>query len=918
MQYTLYTCSSRLKLTYQLYFALKQNDLVVRAVHNSEILELIPHTKLVGDLPRCFIDDYVHWLNIGNGRMEMRPKSARWESSCSNWVAKVATAGESSVARGSMQLIDIHSPTFQMISTLLKPIEEAENLVIGWSLDTDSLSIELPRFRLAFSVNSDNLLECQNMPGMVIDANQSCGSLFGLVNQLVLCTRNDLHKRVPPSRTVIIPHGQIRFERQGHHSKAIVETKLQTSVKYFEYRVDTTLGRLVGNVSLFSRLFKIYLHAVTSHCLPDPLTGHTGTEEALRELRGAACHSFQSLGIEEIQLLRSIAALAPLHTFYPRDMQVMQQIEWLNLPSMAQQFDFYTTTHSIMQHADRLNIFYQNTEAEGKGLKKGGRSDAEIHLSERAKLRTVVYNPVDLAAYSDFSREKNDVAYFSRDTPSTDNEGTHSERAAFFIAAALCRWEPSWNAPLRLLDTFEGWGLMGGFNESVTFSYHRDWLRLNLADNWISMYELCRRCSQAQDRFAMLFSFSSLAYTSPSARLLLQTLLSFAVNRDGLRDSGMPTSPYFDLSKGFSPDVDRLASVIQSTAFEFEESPEVEYEALDEESDVDAGKRRFALYEARVANQIADLIDDLIDQWPCDEPVLMQQSNDGESWRFDMGICSEQIQALFRDWFQNRQLCMHTIKLQKILESFPISASPAAVPYCFTTSHDQYDVATSPNRVLSAFDHLRQRTCPRLPNTTANRLKAKHIISQGQHKAINDNRLKALISELQNNKDTFYRHYGDELDKSRKDLANDHVPIATVGMSYSPATIADYRDDCRTSFEAMFVSIQQALAPQNRAEIALSVAGLWPRYTFRSILGMMTLKHRSTLSPAWRHAFTTVTKAMLNYQRSCRLLKWAIAENADEFNKELENDSLDQREEQTPSFDWLLIQVRWSRLLRKF
>ncbi|KAF7977091.1 hypothetical protein HWV62_4673 [Athelia sp. TMB] len=903
---------------HQLYFALKQNNLVVRAKHGSDIFELIPHTQLVEDLPRCFIDDCVHWLNIKNGQMEMRPKSAPWESSSSNWVAKVTKDGESSVTRALTHLIDIHSPTFRMISTLLKPIEEAKNLVISWSLDTDSLSIELPRFRLLFTMNNDNLLECQNMPGMVIDSNQSSGSLFGLVNQLVLRTKDDIHKRTPPSRIVIIPYGQIRFEHQRYHTRATVETKSQTSVKYLEYKVDSTLGRLVGNVSLVSRLYKIYLHAVTSHCLPDPLTGHTGTEEALRDLRGAGCQSFQSLGIEEIRLLRHIAALAPLHTFYPRDMQVMQQIEWLNLPSMAQQFDFYTTTHSIMQHADRLNIFYQNTEAEGKGLKKGGRSDAEIHLSERAKLRTVVYNPVDLAAYSDFSKEDNDVTYFSRDNamPDLEEGQANSESAAFAMSHALYHWRSSYIAPLRLLDMFEEWQLMGGFNPSATFSYHRDWLSLNLADNWMSLYELCRRCSHAQDQFTMIFSFSSLAYTSPSARQPLQILLAFAVNSDRLRGLDTPMSPSFDLGKGFSPNAYKLREAISLSTFEFEDSPEAEYEAYDEESDVEAGERCVALYEARVAEQTTELVDILLCQWPCEEPILEDQPSDGESWRFDMEVCSEQIQAFFKDWFQNKQLHLHTTELQRILESFPISALPNVALYHFATSHSQCGAAHSPNIVPTAVDQLMQRNSPLLANDTPKRLNSKGIETQRPQSLIVDDRLKALIIELRGSRDSFHRHYGNALDDSRKDLINDHVPNITVGIPYSLATIASYQNDCRAYFETVFTSIQRTLAPRNTAETVLSVAGLWPRYTFRSILEMMTLKNRPTLSQAWRRAFTTMAMSMLIYQRSCRLLKWAVAGNADEFSKELENDALHQREEKMTSFDWLLIQLDGDFLAR--
>lgn len=892
-------------MPYQLFFALKQTDLVVRAKRGSEVLELVPPPKLIKDLPRSLIHDYVHWLNIRSRHMELRPIATRWESSIDNWVIKFNPGG-TTMTRGSLKLIDIHSRTFAMVAALLKPIEEAENLVVSWS-SKEKLSIELPRYRLSFFLNEDGLLECLNLPGMVIDSDQSIGSLVGLVNQLVLRTNHGMVKRAPSSRKVIIPCGQISFELHGHHSQTVVETKSQPSVKFLEYKVDPDLGRLVGNVSLVSRLFKIYLHAVTSHCLADPLTGLTGTEEALRELRGAACQSFQSLGIEEVGLLRHIAALAPRRTFYPHDLKVMQQIEWSSLPPMAQQYDFYPAVHDIIKHADRLSVFYRNTEAEAKGLNKGIRSDAEVYLSERAKLRTMVYNPVELAALLELSRNGNDVPYFSRDTPDLDNSGTHSESAAFATSHALYRWKASWNTPLRLLDTFKAWSLMGGLNQSTSFSYNRDWLQLDLADNWISIYELCRHSSKARDRFAMLFSFSSLAYTSPTSQHLLHTLLAFATS-DQLYDLDTPSSPCFDLSKGFSPDRDKLASVMQSFAFEFEDSPEVDYEAYEWEDEEDAGSRRFALYEACVAGQINELVGHLMRQWPCEEPHIMDLPKDGEPWRFDICLYGQQVLNLFQDWFQNRELSIHTIELQSFLDAFPSSASPVATPYHFTTAHDQTDV-NCPKVNPSGIDLFRQRTSHVLFNSAPQRLAVNFTRTRASHATSDDDRLKALISEFQHNKDPFYQLYGEELNKSRSNLTDDHIHISTANILHSFDTIADYRDDCFANYERVFSSIQEALAPKNTVEIALSIAGLWPRFTLRSLLGRMTLKGRAALSQGWRQALTILTTAMLIYQQSQRLLRWAVAENADEFNQELENEVIDEREEQTIDFDWLLIQV---------
>ena len=63
--------------------------------------------------------------------------------------------------------------------------------------------------------------------------------------------------------------------------RVVIDTASATHVKHHCYHIDDQLGRLVDNRRLQSRLYRLYLHATTSHCVVDTLTGRTGTEEAL-------------------------------------------------------------------------------------------------------------------------------------------------------------------------------------------------------------------------------------------------------------------------------------------------------------------------------------------------------------------------------------------------------------------------------------------------------------------------------------------------------------------------------------------------------------------------------------------------------------------------------------------------------------
>ncbi|KAH9046985.1 hypothetical protein EDB83DRAFT_2634842 [Lactarius deliciosus] len=155
-----------------------------------------------------------------------------------------------------------------------------------------ALEASLIRLRLVFFVNQNSELECRSMPGYVVDDLQSSGTMFGLKNQLVLRPSNGSSET---PRQVIIPQGNIEFGMDGDFSRVSITTGTARNVDWHEYTINTDLGRLAGNVSLRSKVYQCYLHALMSHCLPDPLLGHTGTEESLNMLQSAAFLSFQRL-----------------------------------------------------------------------------------------------------------------------------------------------------------------------------------------------------------------------------------------------------------------------------------------------------------------------------------------------------------------------------------------------------------------------------------------------------------------------------------------------------------------------------------------------------------------------------------------------------------------------------------------------
>jgi hypothetical protein len=376
---------------YQLFFSLRDGDLTLQArkPEDSQLLQFVPREVFVGDFPKTFVDDYVHWLDIGTGEVEFRPVASAWTPDPSNWRLAFGTrslfrkiSGDSAGA-APVFLIDIHSNTFQMISDILSPLESPEHITITCA--TEALEASLSRLHLVFFLNQDSDLECRSMPGYVIDESQSCGTMFGLKNRLVLHPSDN--SEMP--RRVVIPQGDIEFSSDGDFVDVSIKTGMARHVHWHEYTIDTDLGRLTGNVSLHSKLYQCYLHALTSHCLPDPLLGHTGTEESLNMLQSATFLSFQRLGEDDAKLLNLISDLTPVRSYYPLNFKSMITVKWNDLPVLSQHHDFYPAVLAILDHAHAMEALYDNPIVFETPRRQAS-------LLTRTASRTKLYYPNDL------------------------------------------------------------------------------------------------------------------------------------------------------------------------------------------------------------------------------------------------------------------------------------------------------------------------------------------------------------------------------------------------------------------------------------------------------------------------------------------------------------------------------------------
>ncbi|EFR01627.1 hypothetical protein MGYG_04630 [Nannizzia gypsea CBS 118893] len=445
---------------HQVSFRMHDSELVIRTKVYGHIYELIPDTALTRDFPDAFVQQYAHWLEVSTGRVEWRPLEHVWETTSNNWWMKREEI-HYTLVKGDLRLIDVRSPTAKAVSLALGPLESTNHIHIFFNHMTRCLDIHLPRLKLDFFLTPNSLqLESKQFREMVVDENQSLRALTGLTNKLMLRGSRD------SSRSVIIPHGDVTSERTDQHvSVRIKPDPSEQNVSYHFYQVDLTLGRLVDNGSLKSRLYKFYLHAITSHFLVDGLTGRTGTEEALSGLSLASTQSFLKLDCDEIDLLKLIAKLTPRREYYPKHLRVMQQIKWNeDIPPLAQHPSFSRFVNLIFNIASAQDI---------PGSLPPENIPTDEHLLERAAAREAVYRVHGFGAED--HKPGYDSVYVPRDRI--------SENTRELDVCAIAKQVDDWSAGLQnhshLLSEIEYWSrpVAGVSEESLLpLGYDVSWL----------------------------------------------------------------------------------------------------------------------------------------------------------------------------------------------------------------------------------------------------------------------------------------------------------------------------------------------------------------------------------------------------------------------------------------------------------
>jgi len=541
------------------------------------MFELIPDSELISVLPRALIHDHFHWYNTKTHIVEFRPLSDRWTPDLKqNWSTDFGLAlSRPRPDFGVRQfLVNPNHPLSRAIHNVFSPLEQNPlNLFITFNYEHSTncepqpLSIFLPRYKLAFVITEQGELSCLSHRGFIVDSNEDIGTLYGLHSKLVLCRP----AKTGRERKLIIPIGSITPSTTGdNHPTVSVDVPSDAlSVGHRVYEVDSLLGRL-REATFSDSLYRLYLHALTSHQLADPLTKRTGTEEALEGLKQASSFSFQTLDSDDLALLQLLGQLTPRRSLYSRQTKTMQTVQRHTiLPPTLEHHGFAAIVQKIWSYWLSIRVLYPEFQGkkgddDDEEFLSGYRTEQQEQLTRRAAARNLFYAPLESDPPNSRGNDRDDIP--QRDSM-REPGSIYRESLAFGMAKLVQEWPVNLDVTAELPSNVKGWNGVEARQAMLTLDYSGVWVESSLRTVWRSLYDLCRAAKKETDQSKLTFLLGTLAYRHPDEFHIHSTLLAFATSPQ-FAQLAAPNSGDLNFNYGEAPTESKLRSFVASVRFE--------------------------------------------------------------------------------------------------------------------------------------------------------------------------------------------------------------------------------------------------------------------------------------------------------------------------------------------------------------
>ncbi|KAH8689142.1 hypothetical protein BGW36DRAFT_442375 [Talaromyces proteolyticus] len=888
---------------HQIHMGFRDKRVFMRACFGNNILELISPSLFHGssglDLPADLIENCLHWLNLNTGVIEIRKAPDIWISKFTCWRLDVPRR----IARRKDKhtLVDPRSPTFVRIARIFKDFEPSNRVTMFQA--EKGLNIDLRRLELSFWV-ANGLLRCRQL-GSEIDPNQDAGTMYGLQSKLVI---RDIKN--PNKRSILVPLGDIEYDLIGND----VSVTVKNQGDYGRFQINDMLGRLDCPAEPRLLYFKAQLHAYTSLVVPDPLTGRTGSEEALQFLSSGICQPWAPISQGPARILLSISRLSPRRGSY-QGLRTMQTVDWdPKLSTDIQKDEFRKLTHSLFEKSKILTMFHPrkggdiSTENEDFDLEC---DQDQLHLQNRSIWRRRLYERTfDVCATT---AAPQDIIYGSR-----DRDISSQAHLNVYIATTLLRnWHQSTFYTSSLSSIFSNWSNIGGFDKQFSDILLSDQLNVDLAKEFGALVKLGRN-SKRNNTYKLMFLFGSISFKDNVDMSLVRTLISF-VTIDDLKVLEPPSWPLYSYFRpGDFPTIYYLKRLIEPCRVPYPDDERKTFGTSLHSKvrrKLEAAERE---YQINVDSDCEEFIESLLKQWPCREPDLETLGN---VLLIDISRALDIIKPEWLRMFQNYELSQYVERIQKVLNDRSGSFQVVVPPYK-STEEITYLTRFRGSEVPALYDLLSMNVqqplgLDKIKGHTFSHVPDRKTVNSALNPELIE--LQNIIKELSGSTSTVERTYAEDLMRSLRSLHDKFVNATDIAtnsavMPYAPA-VAKESFQFTQYMQSCFHGLDQLLQDDYRSGWLLK-GGLWPCITPVNLLRCLASEPQNGYGPGMKERLIRYGEAVTWTQRLLRLEDSVLRQDDQRVREEMMNTG----HENWDIFDhplWLLLEIESNILIRK-
>ena len=875
----------------EIHFGLRDGEAIIRARSWGHVLEFIPKEVFSGsdsfDLPAELVDNCRHWLNLDTRCLEVR--RATWYKRPRDWEVNVP---ERRAFRSNSTLVDPRSPLASDISQIFQHFAPPEKLTIYQpQARVGRLSVELRHLELSFFVNDAGLLECRQFKAE-IDPNQDFGSWYGLLSKIVL---RDV---VTGERSVLVPIANVMFNRRDIH----VEVRTKDAREYGRYKVDDILGRLSSPPEPRLIYMKALCHAFTSFCLPDNLTGRTGTEEAFSILRSAAAQPWIPIAKNVHPTLNAFITLLPTREYYPANVHRLQKVIWhRNLTPTIQHDGYESLIRNIKDSSNRLNRFV--------GTKMDGFVMAEqTHLRRRGEVRRQLYERpmVDTCDY--FVQDR---PYVPRDRRASSKAINVYETARLILAR---------NSPLRIENSLksilETWPVIGGFycegNSRPALGALVNQIEDPIPEQWGNLVNFCRG---AESQAPLLFRLGLLAFGADADMEVVRSLIAFG-SMSELKDLEPPVCDrYVDFNIRGRPSPDWLENLITRAHTAFEPLG-------GRSGSHNSAGRHAQAHKSLCEEEGRRLVKHLLQQWPALADKL--SADDLALEVVDIGMALETISTEWTHRRENEELEGYINQVQAILDSRqgpPISFASIQwvdkIPTLFGTRYGPIVPSMAQDLVVKPGLCSEDLTVSVLSDARSQDNRSRASLSFAGGIPVEVSELDILLNKFAGSASTLRQQYGNDLLQSLNALKAGYrisQPDAQTCMLHLES-VRRAVEQANDTMGIHLARVRTALAASDPRAEWLQLADIWPSTTATAMLELLGSRLGHRFGPLMKEALVSLGLVVTTLQQLRRVQNALLQKDERIIDEELRNAG-HQNWKPLDVPDWLLIEIDSDSLIR--